>query len=100
MGFYLIPRVLPWERSRRRLRQALVKLEKMPKLRSKNSTFERYFKLTMIEDDYMKFRCSVKNSTKWLLPLLKIPLFMKAARIIFYRLAGMVILALKIEIEY
>jgi SAM-dependent methyltransferase len=60
-------------------------------------SFSRYFGISMIEDDYIKFRLlsTGKVSARFIDHIFMLPLMPLMARVLFRRLAGMVILAKK-----
>lgn len=57
--------------------------------------FSRYFEFKMIEEDYIEYRLSASPLPPMLSKLMKVPLFTQISRILFHKLAGMVILAKK-----
>lgn len=58
-------------------------------------SFEKYFEINMIEDDYIIFRSKTSKITSWLIYFYRIPLAPLILRFLFKKLAGMVILARK-----
>lgn len=59
------------------------------------SSFSRHFAINMAEQDYIKFRLSARKDMAWLSGMLDIPLVARLARMVYLRLAGVVILAEK-----
>ncbi|NEO32413.1 MAG: class I SAM-dependent methyltransferase [Symploca sp. SIO3C6] len=59
--------------------------------------FSRYFEFKMIEEDCIEYRLSASPQKKLLSKLLKFPLLTEISRILFQKLAGMVIIAKKKE---
>ena len=59
------------------------------------NSFHRNFHVEMLEDDYIKFRLGTQLHMPWIAELLRIPMARQVARVVFRRLAGIVILARK-----
>lgn len=60
-------------------------------------TFSRFFEIKLIEDDYIKYRLLAQKNTEPFAKLLAFPLVPQISRVLFRRVAGMVIFAKKPE---
>lgn len=60
-------------------------------------SFARFFEVKLIEEDYIKYRLSAHPQAKYFTRVLNLPFIPQISRVLFRKLAGMVILAKKPE---